>query len=213
MKTSLSRLRAAPRSPLPLAKKKPTLKKEHAPAGRVVHRDALKLPPLPDKAARELNLLACPHRLPRNGEQTKRFGVDISALPRAAEVYVCDKRTDARPGILYIKDFLSPAELRELMGTWPSEEELFSPENCNADQGELMSWIIKERRNNVTEGSLTMLDNRIRSFTRLHVGKFAHKRYDVFGYGETFNNLHHDANGACCGLAKRSLARVMTLLL
>jgi hypothetical protein len=64
-----------------------------------------------------------------------------------------------------------------------------------------------------TTHPLVMLDQRITDFTTLTIGKFAHKRYDNTGNGELLNNLHHDANGACCGLEKRSLARVATLLL
>lgn len=166
-------------------------------------------PPLPPAEARRLNLLMCPHE--PTADALRAFGVQPSALPANAAVRVCQHRTTPHAGILYVRDFLEPRELRTLMRDWPTEEELFG-EHCNADRGELTSFVLLNRKN-ASQYPLVRLDERITAFTSLSIGKFAHKRYDNTGNGELLNNLHHDANGACCGMAKHSLAREATLLL
>lgn len=171
-------------------------------ANRVTH------PATPPAEARRLNLLMCPHTATEKA--LRAFGVRQSALPPTATVHVCQHRAAPHAGILYVHNFLTPHELHRLRDGWPSEEELFGP-HCNEDRGELTSFMLLNRHN--ASHPLVQLDSRISKFTSLAIGKYAHKRYDNSGSGELLNNLHHDANGACCGMAKKSLARVATLLL
>ena len=108
---------------------------------------------------------------------------------------------------------LLQTERERLMRAWPSEKVLFGP-HCDADKGELTSYVNYQMSMGHNNTALVQLERRMNAFTALHVGKFAHKRYsNQKNSYSVFNNLHHDANGACCGIAKMSLARVMTVLL
>ena len=170
-----------------------------------------KLPPLKDAEARRLNLLACPRRA--TPHTIREFGIDTSLLPESAEIYVCQDRRPPHSGILYVKDMYLEEERARLMQTWPSERVLFGP-HCDSDKGELTSYVNHQVSLGNNDTALVQLEQRINAFTGLHVGKFAHKTYsNQRGAYSIFNNLHNDVNGACCGLEKMSLARVMTVLL
>ena len=87
-----------------------------------------------------------------------------AALPPNAAVRVCQHRTAPHAGILYIRDFVTPHELSALMHDWPSEPELYGP-HCNADRGELTSFVVLNRQN--ASHPLVQLDMRINAFTSL----------------------------------------------
>ena len=181
----------------------------------------------PPDVARRLNLQRCPARLTAHAAKAT-FHLDLAALHSSATVHVCQHRAEPHAGIVYIAHFLGADEVEELHAQWPEPHIMYGP-HCQKQIGELASFV---RSPHATPAHpLARLESRINQFTGLDVGLFRGKQYHGRGYrgprtapSYAFGNctsttthlrdgLHHDANGACCGLPKLSLARVATLLL
>ena len=162
------------------------------------------------QGARARNLRLCTARLSVQAARS-RFGIDTSALEDAGSaVWECQRRVPPHSGSLYVTDFLSREELWRLHVDWPSEQGLYGY-YCDADRGELQGFARWTTSN--CSLMLRTLERRIMAVTGLEAGKFAHKGYMSYGGTATGLPLHHDANGACCGNAKRSQTREMTVLL
>ena len=89
--------------------------------------------------ARRLNLELCSHHL--TSEQASNiFGVDASALPSTAGIFLCQRRDVSDAGMVYIRGFMTESELHELHVRWPANGVLYG-QQCEKTIGELASFV------------------------------------------------------------------------
>lgn len=172
-------------------------------------------------AARARNLQLCDKVITPH-EAALNFDLSPGHLPKEARIYQCFQREAPHSGALYVTNFASVEELGQMYSDWPTEHVLKALEAMtfeHAEKGELHAQAQMGSELGIRPNSTRMLktiEKRIDSFTGFHVGKYAHKRYLSYsnnGITMISNPLHHDGNGACCGLEKRSQNRIVTTLL
>ena len=167
--------------------------------------------------ARGRNLELCTKELTR-AEASAEFALNASVLRPEARIYRCIQRDNPYSGALYVTDFFSRDDLAKMYSDWPTEKVLVAMETFFHNHGELqgqarMGTDMAVRPNSTAV--IKKLEKYVDDVTGLRIGKYAHKRYDLLrGSGSAIlNPLHHDDNGACCGLQKGAQARVLTMLL